>query len=146
VSPLAPPGQYFSWSELTRTSTGRPNDPTPAQRDRLRVLVTTVLDPLRVHLGRPVRVTSGYRTPDVNAIIGGSRTSAHMKGEAADIKVGGMDARALVQALLLLDPEFDQIIGYAPERGGHVHVGIAARPRWQVLWAPAGGGYTPWPG
>jgi len=134
-------GQYFTLAELTRTSTGLPNTPGEKETERLRVLVATVLDPLRVALGRPVRVTSGFRSLAVNTKIGGSRTSAHMRGAAADISVAGMSAPELVQAIVTLNLPVDQVIGYAPSRGGHVHVGIAAVPRGQILWAPAGGGY-----
>jgi uncharacterized protein YcbK (DUF882 family) len=144
------PGQYFSWAELTRTSTGLSNEPTPAHRTNLTVLVQVILDPLREHLGKPVRITSGYRSPGVNAKIGGSKTSAHMTGEAVDIKVDGLDAHGLIEAIRLCDPAggWDQLIAYDPSRGGHLHIGIRAgapgRHRMQVLWAPAGGGYTPY--
>jgi uncharacterized protein YcbK (DUF882 family) len=146
------PGEFFSWAELTRTSTGLPNQPTPEHRTNLQVLVQVILDPLRAHLGRPVRVTSGYRSPEVNTRIGGSKTSAHMSGDAADIKVDGVDAHGIVAALRVIAPPggWDQVIAYAPSRGGHVHVGIRAgawpRHRQQVLWAPAGGGYEPYRG
>ena len=145
------PGRYFSWAELTTTGTGLINEPPPEHRTNLQILVQVVLDPLRDYLGRPVRVTSGYRSPAVNVAIGGSRTSAHMTGEAADLKVDGLDAHALVAALRACHPAggWDQIIAYAPERGGHCHVGICAgawsRHRQQVLWAPASGGYEPYP-
>lgn len=144
------PGEFFSWAELTRTSTGLPNEPDATARNNLTILVQVILDPLREHLGRPVRVTSGYRTAQVNARIGGSKTSAHMSGEAVDIKVDGLDAHGIVAALRAVAPPggWDQVIAYAPSRGGHVHIGIRAgawpRHRQQVLWAPAGGGYAPY--
>jgi len=142
------PGDYFTWAELTRTGTGLPNDPGPEHRVNLTILVQHVLDPLRRHLGKPVIVTSGYRSPAVNRAVNGSKSSAHLTGEAADIKVPGLDAHGVVQAILLADIDFDQVIAYAPGRGGHVHVGIKAgawpRHRKQVLWAPASGGYEPY--
>jgi len=144
------PGQHFSWAELTRTSTGLPNEPGPQERANLTVLVQCVLDPLRAHLGKPVRITSGYRSAQVNAKIGGSKTSAHMSGEAVDVKVDGVDSHGIVAALRAIQPPggWDQVIAYAPSRGGHVHIGIKAgawpRHRRQVLWAPASGGYEPY--
>jgi len=146
------PGRFFTWAELTRTSTGLPNEPDAGHRTNLTVLVQVVLDPLREHLGKPVRVTSGYRSPAVNTRIGGSKTSAHMTGEAVDIKVDGLDAHGIVAALRAIQPPggWDQVIAYAPSRGGHVHIGIKAgawpRHRKQVLWAPASGGYEPYRG
>jgi hypothetical protein len=135
-------GEFFTLAEMTRTSTGLENVPGPAVRANLQELVATVLDPLRRHLGRPVRITSGFRSKQVNRRVGGSPHSRHLDGEAADIKVDGLDAHDLVEAIQLAELDFDQVIAYAPERGGHVHLGIlagaAARHRRQLLWAPAG--------
>jgi uncharacterized protein YcbK (DUF882 family) len=114
----------------------------------LRRLVDDLLDPLRSDLGAPVRVTSGYRSPEVNAAVGGSKTSRHMRGLAADIKVKGMESTALAERIDELRSagvlDYDQVIAYAASRGGHVHVGLApggVTPRRQMLWAPKGGGY-----
>jgi hypothetical protein len=142
-------GEFFTLAELMVTSTGLPNVPDARSRANLQVLVETVLDPLRRHLGRPVRVRSGFRSIQVNRTIGGSPRSAHMTGEAADIKVDGLDSIALLEAILLADIDFDQVIAYHPSRGGQVHIGIkagaATRHRKQVLLAPPGtSGYTPW--
>lgn len=139
------PGQFFAWSELTRTNTGLPNDPGPVERDRLRRLCLEALDPIRRAVCRPVRVTSGYRSPAVNAAVGGSATSAHAKGLAADIKVEGLSAEELARIVVRVVSDLDQVIWYAPERGGHVHVGLRSLlGRRQTLHAPATGGYVPW--
>ncbi len=141
-------GQWFSLREMTRTSTGLPNQPPEPYWANLKRLVDTLLDPLRNDLGAPVRVTSGYRSPQVNAAIGGSRTSRHMLGLAADIKVKGMESTTLAERIEQLRQDgfldYDQVIAYAASRGGHVHVGLApegSTPRRQMLWAPKGGGY-----
>ena len=141
-------GQWFSLREMTRTSTGLPNQPPESYWANLKRLVDTLLDPLRNDLGAPVRVTSGYRSPQVNAAIGGSRTSRHMLGLAADIKVKGMESTTLAERIEQLRQDgfldYDQVIAYAASRGGHVHVGLApggVTPRRQMLWAPKGGGY-----
>jgi uncharacterized protein YcbK (DUF882 family) len=141
-------GQWFSLSEMTRTSTGLSNQPEDDAYANLCRLVEEVLDPLRNDLGQPVRVTSGYRSPQVNAAVGGSRTSRHMLGLAADIKVKRMESTALAERIEELREQgvldYDQVIAYAASRGGHVHVGLApegSTPRRQMLWAPKGGGY-----
>ena len=145
-------GAHFTLRELTVSSKasalGLDNAPPPEAVRRLGLLVERVLDPLRSALGRPVRVTSGYRSPAVNAAIGGSRTSQHMTGEAADIKVEGVSAPDLAAAIVRLGLPVDQVIWYAPERGGHVHVSHRAdgRQRGEVLEAPVGGGYVAWGG
>lgn len=141
-------GEFFTLAELMVTSTGLPNVPDARARANLQVLVETALDPLRRHLGRPVRVRSGFRSPQVNRAVGGSAKSGHLTGEAADIKVDGLDSIALLEAILLADISFDQIIAYHAGRGGHVHIGIKAgaqaRHRKQVLLAPLSGGYVPY--
>lgn len=143
-------GQFFSWAELTASTAasrlGLDNTPTPEAQRAMQLLVANVLDPLRVGLGRKVRVTSGYRAPSVNQAVSGSATSQHMLGEAADIKVDGVSAEALASAIVALGLPFDQLIWYAPERGGHVHVSFTEKRanRRQTLHAPAGGRYVAW--
>tara|TARA_R110002020_G_scaffold162290_2_gene347850 strand:- start:299 stop:787 length:489 start_codon:yes stop_codon:yes gene_type:complete len=122
-------GRYFDLSEFTRSSAaareGLDNTPTPEALDALRGLVAMVLDPLREEEG-PVRITSGYRAPAVNAAIGGSSTSQHMKGEAADLKlVNHHDAERVAALLAAMELPVDQCIWYEPEVGGHVHVSFA---------------------
>ena len=87
----------FSVAELSKTNV-RQFDNTPSMQviDNLQQLVDNVLQPLRDKFG-PVTVTSGYRSPEVNKAIGGSGTSDHCKGFAADIEIGGKDNKELAQ-------------------------------------------------
>lgn len=55
--------------------------------DALRALCVNVLQPLRDAVGKPIRINSGYRSPKVNEAVGGSKTSDHMFGRAADIEL-----------------------------------------------------------
>lgn len=145
--PAGQPGRYFTWAELTRSGEaerlGLSNTPTPDHYRRLGLLTARVLDPLRAHLGRPVAVSSGYRSVALNQAIGGADASQHMIGEAADIKVSNLSAIELARVVYDLRLPFDQLIWYAPERGGHVHVSHAAdrAPRRDLRHAPASGGY-----
>lgn len=79
---------HFTLSELTRTSSGLYNSPTIDKIRALTVLCSTLLEPVRNRFG-PVSIHSGYRGPEVNAKIGGSKTSQHMRGEAADFHCPG---------------------------------------------------------
>ena len=79
---------HFTLSELTRTSSGLANVPTDAEVKALEALCATLLEPVRAKFG-PVSIHSGYRGPAVNAKIGGSKTSQHMRGEAADFHCPG---------------------------------------------------------
>ena len=98
--------KYFTIDELTRTSTGIINIPTSAAVNNLVTLVKNVLDPAREAYGAPIRVNSGYRSPEVNEAIGGAKNSQHTAGEAADITCS--DNMKLFK--ILLDMEFDQLI------------------------------------
>lgn len=82
----------FTIQELTASATAEAkkinNDPTPEAAENLKQLVNNVLDPLRDAYGKPVIVTSGYRSPALNKAVKGSKTSQHVKGQAADITAG----------------------------------------------------------
>lgn len=84
----------FSLAELIKsqsaTRLGLDNTPDDAVVDNLRTLCEEVLQKVRDHYGMPVVINSGYRSPQVNAAIGGSRISEHCKGMAADIEVPGI--------------------------------------------------------
>lgn len=138
-------GKYFTLAEFTRSSAaarlGDPNTPTPEHLAAIRELCARVLDPLREALGRPVVVTSGYRSAAVNAAIGGSKSSDHMRGRAADVRVSGLTSREVARVVVLRGLPFDQAIWYDPERGGHLHLSYRLRGRGEVLYAPVGGGY-----
>lgn len=80
----------FTLKELTTTSTGIPNEPTPEARVKLFVLSQFILQPIRDEWGKTV-VTSGYRNLLVNRKVGSKDTSQHLKGEAADIQPAEAD-------------------------------------------------------
>lgn len=91
----------FSLHEMTKSETalrkGLVNDPLDNELRNLITLAEKVLQPVRDHYGVGVKVNSGYRSPDVNAAVGGSRTSDHCKGMAADIEIAGVPNAALAQ-------------------------------------------------
>lgn len=72
----------------------------------------TVLDILRHKLGKPVIITSGYRTPEWNAKCGGAKYSYHMRGMAADIRVDGISPKELANKLNEIVPDGCGIIVY----------------------------------
>jgi len=75
----------------------------------LTTLCEQVLQPLRDAYGVGIKVNSGYRSPDVNAAVGGSRTSDHCKGQAADIEIPGV-ANADLAQYIADNFEFTQLI------------------------------------
>lgn len=106
--------KYFTIEELTRSDTakehGIDNTPTKEAREKLVALVNNVLDPLREMYGKPITVNSGYRGPVLNSCIGGSKTSQHCKGEAADITGGNKEANKRIFELIREKLPFDQLI------------------------------------
>ena len=84
--------KHFKLSELLTTGTGLPNVPTWEQAENLRKL-GNMLDRIRQRFGGPIAVNSAFRSEAVNRSVGGSNTSAHLKGLAADIRpVSGRQA------------------------------------------------------
>ena len=55
------------------------------------------LEKIRAHFGKPVRITSGYRSPAYNAKVGGVKNSYHVKGMAADIVIDGVKSKEVAQ-------------------------------------------------
>ena len=121
--------QNFSLAEMIKSETalrqGLDNDPGETEIENLRALCENVLQPVRDAYGRGVKVNSGFRHPDVNAAVGGSRTSDHCKGMAADIEIPGV-ANADLAEWIKDNLEFTQLIleFYTPgvPDSGWVHV------------------------
>jgi zinc D-Ala-D-Ala carboxypeptidase len=112
----------FSISELTVTNTGLPNVPNQIQTEKLLYLATYILQPIRNKFG-PVVVNSGFRCDAVNKSIGGSVTSQHLEGEAADIDVPGINV-GMVFAWVRANLQVGQCID--EEKGGKkwLHVSL----------------------
>jgi len=84
----------FTLSEITKSDAALRHDmdntPGEVEIANLKLLCEKVLQPVRDQYKTGVKVNSGYRSPDVNAKVGGSRTSDHCKGQAADIEIPGI--------------------------------------------------------
>ena len=126
--------KYFTLKELTRSVTaknkGINNTPGEVEKNNLIALVENVLDPLREAWGQPIIITSGYRCPALNRAVGGSATSQHVTGEAADIRTVSdtvEDNKALYELIKILNLPIDQCIneyGY-----DWIHVSYSPRNR-----------------
>ena len=88
-------------------------------------LANSILQPVREHFAKPVRINSGFRCSALNKAIGGSQTSQHSKGEAADIEIIGVSNYVLAK-WIEENLSYDQLIleGYKPSdpNSGWVHV------------------------
>jgi len=97
-------------------------DPPIEVIDNLRRLCVDILQPIRDIIGLPVSVTSGYRPLELNQLIGGSTTSAHMDGRAADFIINGLTPLEAAEHIKAAALPYDQVIH---EFGQWVHVGIS---------------------
>lgn len=107
--------------------------PSDKIRFAIRILVLNLLEPLREIIKRPMIIPSGYRCPELNKAIGGSKTSQHLAGEAADIQCGGaLDVLHLAQNVLRHKLPFDQMILYS----SFLHLSFKAngQQRHQILY------------
>jgi hypothetical protein len=119
----------FSLHELSKSETalrmGFDNTPDEEATENLRLLCEKVLQPVRDHYGKGVKVNSAYRSPESNAAVGGSKTSDHCKGMAADIEIPGV-ANADLAQWIMDNLEYTQLIleFYTPgiPDSGWVHV------------------------
>ena len=140
----------FSLAEMVKSETALRHDmdntPGEAEIENLKTLAEKVLQPVRDHYGKGVKVNSGYRHPEVNAKVGGSKTSDHCKGQAADIEIPGV-ANADLAKWITENLSFTQVIleFYTPgiPDSGWVHVSYnPADLKKQVLTATKKDGKT----
>lgn len=79
----------LSLAEVTKSATalrrGIANEPTIAHLEALKAVANNIFQPCRDYFGKPLAVTSGYRSEALNDLIGGSKKSQHSKGEALDL-------------------------------------------------------------
>ena len=134
----------LSLAEVTKSATaikrGIVNAPTQEHLQNLKLVAKHVFQPIREHFGKPLAVSSGYRSEQLNALIGGSKTSQHSLGQALDLDAdvyGGL-TNAAVFHYIKDHLTFDQLIwefGTADEPAW-VHVSYkAAGNRGEVLVA-----------
>ena len=126
--------EHFTLDELIRSDTanrrGINNYPSDEIIEYLRE-TANLLEDVRLLLKRPINVTSGYRCPDLNVAIGGSRTSSHMNGMAADFTCPSYGSPfSICQAIIKDGMVFDQLIH---EFNSWVHISWSPNPRQQVL-------------
>ena len=81
--------EHLALSEVTRSESAKRNGisnmPTPEHIENFKILATKVFEPIREHFGVPIRISSGYRSAELNKCVNGSATSQHSSGEAIDI-------------------------------------------------------------
>lgn len=139
----------FTLAELTKSQTasryGIDNQPSARELKCLIDLCENVLQPIRKQFGF-FRVTSGYRSPELNQTIGGSRTSQHVLGQAADFEIAG-HANVKVAEWIQANLEYDQLIAeYLSKKdgaAGWIHVSyVKGKNRKETLSCVGRGRYV----
>lgn len=140
---------HFSLAELTASDTaarlGIDNTPPADVLDNLKHTATG-LEAVRALLGAPLHVSSGYRSPALNAAVKGQPGSQHCKGEAVDLTARQFGTCEQIMARLVASGlTFDQVILEFPKSasGGWVHISFGSRMRRQALVIDKGG-VRPW--
>ena len=125
----------FTLQELIKSDTairlGIDNNPNADQIEKLKALCENILQPVRDHFGR-VKVTSGYRSPELCQAIGSSVNSQHAKSEAADFECLGVDNAELFDWIKLnLEPDLLILEFYTPgePNSGWIHCSYIAEGR-----------------
>lgn len=129
--------KYFTMGEMMRSTTadahGIDNRCDRNAADSLKNLIEQVLDPLREWYGKPITVNSGYRSPQLNRLVGGAANSQHVKGEAADITAGSKEENRRLFEYIRANLPFDQLINENDFSWVHVSLKIEGKNREQVL-------------
>ena len=121
--------KYFTIEELCKSSVAKKNkiDNTPSEEiiENLTEFTDEFLDKLREVWGSPIKVSSGFRCEELNKKVGASKTSAHLKGFAADLKPVNGDIDGLVACAIELSKtlNFDQIIDEYSGNKHWLHIG-----------------------
>lgn len=138
--------ENFTLEEMAKSPTadrlGIDNTPSRHDVERLRRLCLNVLQPVRDFWG-PVRVTSGFRCQELNRVIGGSPTSQHTTGEAADFEIPGV-SNVTISQWVIDSTDFDQLIleyFTGPPNSGWIHVSYGPRQRREILHKQKGQPY-----
>jgi len=124
--------QHFTLEEFERSATATKNgiDNSIPQEliPSIQNLCEQVLEPLRQHIGKPITITSGYRSKELNNLIGGSPTSQHLTGQAADFV---LPSTALMHKCFTYIKEnctFDQLIWERSGTTKWLHVSCKPTP------------------
>ena len=127
-------------NSISATTHGIKNEMNATQIESAKLLCENVFEPLRIYLNAPIKISSGFRSLQLNKIIGGSKTSQHTKGEAMDIKIGATGFNFIKDRL-----EFDQLIWEFgnDDQPQWIHVSFKkGRNRKQILKATKKNGKT----
>lgn len=131
---------HFYWNELLASEEADKNNidniPITEEQTNNIILMANKLELIREYLGnKPIIVSSCFRSPKVNKLVGGSLTSAHLSGLAVDFKCNGAGSPAAIVGIIRKryeELQFDQLIN---EYDKWVHIGWGPKNRGEVIRA-----------
>ena len=132
--------EHLSLSEVIRSESAKRNGisnmPTAEHIENFKILATKVFEPIREHFGVPIRISSGYRSKELNKCVNGSATSQHSSGEAIDID---QDQTTIINKQVFEyikdNLAFDQLINEFNYAWVHVSYKANGKQRGEVLEA-----------
>jgi hypothetical protein len=145
--------EHLSLAEVTRSDTakrrGISNMPTEAHLANFKLLAENIFEPIRKHFAKPIFISSGYRSAELNKAIGGAASSQHCSGEAIDIDMDGRPGgvtNKMVFDFIKENLNFDQLIWeFGTDTNPdwvHVSYESTGKQRKQILKAVRKGGAT----
>jgi hypothetical protein len=145
--------EHLSVAEYIKSDTakrkGISNSMTAAHTENAKVLAAKIFEPIRVHFGKPIYVSSGYRSQALNSAIGGSSSSQHCSAEAIDLDQddrGTGVTNRMVFDYIKDNLDFDQLIFELGDEQNpdwvHVSYKVSGTQRKQILRAYREGGAT----
>lgn len=143
--------ENLSLAEVMRSETakrkGVSNMPTPEHIENFKKLAENIFQPIRKHFGKPIHISSGYRSAALNKAIGGASSSQHCTGEAIDIDMDGTTiTNAEIFNYIKNNLSFDQLIWeFGTDKNPdwvHVSYESTGKQRKQILKAVKQGGKT----
>lgn len=125
--------KFFTWEEAVGSQTaarlGIDNTPDPDQQENIR-MTALIADRLREHLGKPIIVSSWFRSPKLNVAVKGAKNSAHLKGTAIDLVSPSFGKPAdVIRALHESGIPFQKAIVEFPKNGGWAHIDFGGDQR-----------------
>lgn len=126
--------EHFTLEEMVRSQTATinkiTNNPSQAEKDWLKYLCVNVLEPLRYHMNRPITISSGFRCPRLNALVGGVNASQHMYGQAADIRILSKEDGDKIFKYLKTNPYVHKALYERSKSTGSrwIHVSVSPNP------------------
>lgn len=145
--------KHLSLAEVTRSDSAKRNGisnmPTAEHLENFKKLAENIFEPIRNYFGKPISISSGYRSKELNSKIGGSLTSQHCSGEAIDIDMDGTPDgidNKMVFDYIKGNLNFDQLIWEFGDKNNpdwvHVSYESSGKQRKQILRAKKVGGKT----